>query len=303
MIKLYSEKKTERILAAYADWIETVCERYAVPSAMVKAVLRKEIAEIDLLDPVADLLVRLYWLRRRLFGRGVAAKRRGILGKRDSSTGYAQIFAYVAVNAANYALDRGLDDAAGLGLPEDRRPDGANENDLRAMWLRLKRDRKFNIQMGALNLISAAEEMNGHTDFARCTPEELQRAFTRYNAGTDRVTAYGKEVYGYYLMYGGHGGTKMNAEKKLTILHLDHCPYCHKARRALDELCEETPAYRGVAVEWIEEERESEAAGRFTDYSCVPTIYAGADKLYEARPGDDYETIKAEVRKALEAAL
>ena len=200
MIRLYSTKKTEQILAEYADWIETVSERYAIPSAMIKAVLRKEVAEIDLLDPVADSLVRFYWLRRRLFGGG-AAKRRGILGKRDSSTGYAQIFAYVAINAAGYALERGLDDAAGLGLPENRRLDKANEDDLRAMWYRLKRDRKFNIQMGALNMISAAEEMNGHTDFARYTPNEFQRAFTRYNANTDHITAYGKEVYGYYLKY------------------------------------------------------------------------------------------------------
>ena len=95
----------------------------------------------------------------------------------------------------------------------------------------------------------------------------------------------------------------MSREKKLTILHLDNCPYCRKARRALDELCEENTAYRAVTVEWIEDERESEAASRYTDYYYVPTIYAGADKLYEARPGDDYETIKAEVRKALEAAL
>ena len=255
MIKLYSVKKTERILAGYDGWIETVSERYAIPSAMVKAVLRKEIADIDLLDPVADLLVRLYWLRRRLFG-GNMANRRGVFAKRDSSTGYAQIFAYVAINAANYALEHGLDDAAGLGLPEDRRLDGTNEDDLHAMWLRLKRDIRFNIQMGALNLISAADEMNGHTDFARYTPEELRRAFTRYNARTDRITAYGKEVYGYYLRYCGHGGTKMNAEKKLTILHLDNCPYCHKARRALDELCEDNPAYSGVALESIEEERQ-----------------------------------------------
>ena len=44
----------------------------------------------------------------------------------------------------------------------------------------------------------------------------------------------------------------MSREKKLTILHLDNCPYCRKARRALDELCEENTAYRAVTVEWIE---------------------------------------------------
>ena len=95
----------------------------------------------------------------------------------------------------------------------------------------------------------------------------------------------------------------MYEEKKLTILHLENCPYCHKARRALDELREENPAYRGVAVEWIEEARESEAAGRYTDYYYVPTIYAGEQKLYEAHPGDDYEKIKAEVKQALDAVI
>lgn len=99
------------------------------------------------------------------------------------------------------------------------------------------------------------------------------------------------------------GGEWTSAEKKLTILHLDNCPYCHKARRALGELCEENPAYRGVAVEWIEEEREREAASRYTDYYYVPTIYAGADKIFEAHPGDSYEKIKAEVKKALDAVV
>ncbi len=99
------------------------------------------------------------------------------------------------------------------------------------------------------------------------------------------------------------GGKWTSREKKLTILHLDHCPYCHKARQALDELQAENPAYRGVAVEWIEEERESEAASRYTDYYYVPTIYAGTDKLFEAHPGDDHDKIKAEVKRALDAVV
>ena len=99
------------------------------------------------------------------------------------------------------------------------------------------------------------------------------------------------------------GGKWMSRKKELTILHLDDCPYCHKARQALFELCSENPAYCGVAVEWIEEERESAAASRYTDYYYVPTIYAGADKLYEAHPGDSYEKIKANVKAALDAVV
>jgi glutaredoxin/phenylpyruvate tautomerase PptA (4-oxalocrotonate tautomerase family) len=100
-----------------------------------------------------------------------------------------------------------------------------------------------------------------------------------------------------------YAGKWVSSAKKLTILHLDNCPYCRKARQALAELQAENPAYRAVAIEWIEEERESEAASRYTDYYYVPTIYAGDRKLYEAHPGDGYETIKAEVKRALEAVL
>ena len=69
------------------------------------------------------------------------------------------------------------------------------------MWRRLQRDRRLNIRTATLNLISAAEEMNGHTDFSRYTPEEYERMFTRYNANTRTVTPYGKETYRYFLKY------------------------------------------------------------------------------------------------------
>ena len=55
--------------------------------------------------------------------------------------------------------------------------------------------------------------------------------------------------------------------------------------------------------EWDEEKRQSEAASRFTDYYYVPTIYAHGQKFYEAHPGDDYATIKAEVKKALDTVV
>lgn len=210
MLRLYSEKRTRAIVDSYAGWIDEISRRYGIPGAYMKAVLRKEIAEIDLFDPMADLLVALFWLRfhlrQRLHRLGLCRAPAlqsdgGLRNKHDSSTGFAQIFAFVAVNAVNYALDRGLDDPAGLGVPSGRRLDRSDPDDLYGVWRRLLRDRKFNLRLGILNLISAAEEMNGHTDFARYTPEEIQRTFTRYNADVRHITDYGREVYGYYLEY------------------------------------------------------------------------------------------------------
>lgn len=89
--------------------------------------------------------------------------------------------------------------------------------------------------------------------------------------------------------------------KKIVCFHLDDCPYCHKARRAFDELCAENPAWQKISVEWVENAHQPSELKNF-NYYYVPTIYVGAEKIYEANPADDYAKIKSNVRKALEAA-
>ncbi len=210
MLRLYSVPRTEKILRSLEPELRAMSGQYGIPPAYILAVLRKEIAEIDLGDPLADLAVRFYWARyalRKVMCRAgilrspVPRLRRGVLGKRDSSTGYAQIFAFVGINAVNYALDRGLDTPAGLGVPDDRRLRPDEAEDLRSIWLRLQRDRLFNARLAILNLMAAGEEMNGHADFSRYGPEEIQRTLTRYNADVRHITAYGREVYRYYTEF------------------------------------------------------------------------------------------------------
>ena len=89
---------------------------------------------------------------------------------------------------------------------------------------------------------------------------------------------------------------------KLTLFHLDDCPYCHAARRAIEALRSENPAYAGIEVEWVEESRQPERVKGY-DYWYVPTIFLGHQKLYEARPGQDYEAILGHIRAAFDAAL
>jgi len=90
--------------------------------------------------------------------------------------------------------------------------------------------------------------------------------------------------------------------KKLTLFYLEHCPYCKNARRALDALYEENPAYRAVEIDWVEESRQSALADTY-DYYNVPAVFAGREKLYEAKPTHSYETIRDNLAAALEAAL
>ena len=95
-------------------------------------------------------------------------------------------------------------------------------------------------------------------------------------------------------------GKKRYEERKLTIFHLNTCPYCQKARDAMEELKAENPAYGAVSVEWIEENEHPEIADQY-DYYSVPTFYLGKEKLYEAHLGSGYEEIRENLRRALDA--
>ena len=83
---------------------------------------------------------------------------------------------------------------------------------------------------------------------------------------------------------------------------MNGCPYCKGAKEALAELIEENPAYRQVAVDWYEESDHPEVVQGHS-YYYVPSMFIGAEKLYEAQPGQSYDDIKAHVKAALDAAL
>lgn len=206
MLKLYGPRAAERIIRRLAAPIRALEARYALPAPVLQAVLYQEITQIDALDPLADLAVQLNWLRlallARLTGRPLRLPQgRGPFHKLDSSTGFAQIFAAVGIDAMNFALDRGLTAPERLGLSPGRRPRREDPLDLRRTWRRLHRDPGFNLELAALNLLAAAEEKTGRIAFASYSPEELQRVFTRYNGTAPGVSAYGRAAYGHYLRY------------------------------------------------------------------------------------------------------
>ena len=90
--------------------------------------------------------------------------------------------------------------------------------------------------------------------------------------------------------------------KKITLFYLENCPYCIHAKKALAELRAERPAYGDVEIEWIEESRHPELVAGY-DYYYVPSMFAGGTKLYEANPGQDYNAVKASIRKALDTVF
>ena len=205
MFRLYSTSMTERIIKRLTPRIRALSERYAIPAAVLQAVLYQEITKIDVLDIAADLLVRFNWLRLTLRGKLDGEMPTGLSpwNKLDSSTGYAQIFARVGIDAINFALDRGLTTMEALKIPVQRRLDRDRPRDVRLIWRLLKRSKSFNLELAALNLLAAAEEKTGRIDFASFSPEELKLIFTRYNGTGKAVSAYGKAAYQQYLRYTG----------------------------------------------------------------------------------------------------
>ncbi len=171
MIKRYSKATVRKLLRRHEADIQEAATAYGIPKACIQAVLWQEMTGMDWLDPLADLAVACYWRFQPLWDR------MHLPAKRDSSTGYGQIFAATAIKDINYAHDAGI-----RALPVSAR---------------------FNIQCVALCLLHAAAEMTGTTDFSALSPEELQLVFTRYNADTKKITPYGKETYGYYQTFQG----------------------------------------------------------------------------------------------------
>lgn len=210
MLKRYTQKQIEKRIAEQEEWMKRLEERYGIPQAYLHAVLLKEMKEIDWMDILADGAVKCYWLRydllswvRRVFKKPPLRRfPGGLLKKRDSSTGYAQIFAYVAIRAMRFSLQKGLEPGPeAFGFSRDHVPDEKDPADLGRVWRRLNGDPQFNLRLAALNLISAAEEMTGRMDFSSFSPEEIQLIFTRYNANARTITDYGRETYQHYLSF------------------------------------------------------------------------------------------------------
>lgn len=90
--------------------------------------------------------------------------------------------------------------------------------------------------------------------------------------------------------------------KEIELFYLKTCPYCRNAKRAIDELIEENPAYADIQIDWIEESEQPEIA-QARDYYSVPTIFWQGEKLYEAHFTHSYDVIRQNIRAAFDKVL
>lgn len=90
--------------------------------------------------------------------------------------------------------------------------------------------------------------------------------------------------------------------KKITMFYLEECPYCLKAKKAMEELMEENPKYKDLDIEKIEES-ENVALAENYDYYAVPSLFIGKKKYFECTIQDTYDTIKAQFKRVFDEAL
>lgn len=85
--------------------------------------------------------------------------------------------------------------------------------------------------------------------------------------------------------------------KSIVMIVLESCPHCRNAKRWMEELRQEIPAYQAISVDVVDEELQPEISKKFTNYYYVPTYYIDGVKIHEGVPTKDL------VRLVFEKAL
>ena len=90
--------------------------------------------------------------------------------------------------------------------------------------------------------------------------------------------------------------------KEIKMFYINGCPYCANAKKAIEALKEENPAYREIPLAMINENEHPEISQNY-DYYYVPTMILGEKKVYEAHPGESYAECLGHVKAVFDAAL
>jgi glutaredoxin len=68
--------------------------------------------------------------------------------------------------------------------------------------------------------------------------------------------------------------------KNVKLFYLQHCPFCKKAFRYIEEAKSKHPELADLKIELIEESEQADVADKY-DYYYVPTFYVDGRKVHE----------------------
>ncbi|GAA1020578.1 hypothetical protein Aple_078710 [Acrocarpospora pleiomorpha] len=159
--------------------ITRLARQLKMRKALIQCPILWEIRKLNLLDGVADEMVRNYY-------------NNGVLGRNDCSTGLAQIFAATAISARNHAIEQGIISGTVLGP--------ANEPDLWSVWQRLQ-DPNYNISaVGYVHIWSAADIGVSRPGLST-SEDHTRRILARFNGTGPDADQYGHELLGLYKVF------------------------------------------------------------------------------------------------------
>ncbi|MCI6271594.1 MAG: thioredoxin family protein [Erysipelotrichaceae bacterium] len=90
--------------------------------------------------------------------------------------------------------------------------------------------------------------------------------------------------------------------EKITCFHLNTCPYCVNAKKAIEELISENSEYSKITVDWIEENEHPEIIEKY-DYHAVPCMFVGDKKMYEAYLFETFDHCKQSIKTVFDYVL
>ncbi|MCX4563495.1 DUF1906 domain-containing protein [Streptomyces phaeochromogenes] len=165
-------------LVLSADWLFTsLARQLRVRKALIQAPVLWELRKFNPLDIAADTAVKT----------GVDD---------DCSTGWAQIFAWVAIDARNHCVEQGIINGSILDDPRDKP----------SVWTQLNEDPIYNIKSAAYLTLFNAHQINLPRPGLNTSEGDSERILSRFNGppvtsdGKPNLPAlqYGRELVGLY---------------------------------------------------------------------------------------------------------
>lgn len=194
------------ILYSYDKQITDISNTYMLPKTYIQSVLFRELRCYYVQDSVADVMVATKYKNLEYkeyydslsFYDKLFMPYPILIGKDDSSTGYGQIFAKTAINANNWAVNKGVKSGTIY--------DYNNWKERKIVWENLKYDHNYNIEICALVLMwgITTEEFdisNLHHKYWLYDESEIKAVLKRYNGYGDGATDYGETVYKVYQIF------------------------------------------------------------------------------------------------------
>lgn len=188
---LSSPEQAAAFIIKYDAEITRVCKKYNIRKALLQSVFQREYAFIGGDDIAADEIVLAYHRRRP----ESELKPETTFSKSDSSTGCCQIFARVAIDAMNYAMDK--------GIYSGTRYNKKSLDDVFTVWNKLQSN-EFSIEMCGLVLLYGASTVGipvSTSNNFNYNPEQIKKNLARYNGSGEDAIRYGNEAYELYKIF------------------------------------------------------------------------------------------------------